>query len=128
VRGAVVTLYHYTCGHSAADIDAAGKVLPGFVLTERATYWPSRFAWFTDMSTPERDALGLTMHSIICDRTEHRYRVTDPTEVMPWHVVARSVPRDQREALESASGARPMHWFVAVCGVSVVRDPLERAS
>lgn len=122
-----MTYYHYCCAHSAAGIDATGKVLPGFMLTEREVPFTARVAWFTDLAVPDRFALGLTSFALACDRTEVRYRVTDPTEVMPWHVYARSIPRERREVIENAPGSRPAHWFVAVCGVLVVRDVLERA-
>lgn len=118
------TLYHFTCGHSRDQIGDTGKILPGSMLTDTDAAWPARFVWLTDMARPDRNALGLTSHTLRCDRTEHRYRVTDPTAVVPWHTVARLLTREQRDQLEAEPGARPMHWFVAVCGIAVVYDPL----
>lgn len=118
-----MSLYHYTCGHHAAAIKAAGKVIPGFMLTEKRLPWTGAVAWFTDLATPLRDALGLTTHVLDCDRTEVRFRVTDPTEVMPWWQYARHLPREDREWLETQPGSRPAHWWVSVCGVPVLADP-----
>lgn len=121
-------LYHYTCDHHAAEIAAAGKVVPGFMLTATSLPWTARVAWFTDLATPIRDALGLTSYLLDCDRTQHRFRVTDPTEVMPWGRYARLLPRADREWLEGQAGSRPAHWWVSVCGVPVVRDSAGRAA
>ena len=77
---------------------------------------------------PLREALGLTMNQIDCDRTAHRYRVTDDSAVLPWTAVARSMPREQREDLELAPGARPRHWYVATVSVQVTYDPVSVAA
>lgn len=80
--------------------------------------------WLTDLDAPARDALGLTSHLIDCDRTQHRYRVTDLTSVQHWLQVRRSHPL--RDELEHARGARPMHWYVSLLPVSVIYDPTNR--
>lgn len=116
------TLYHYTCAHHAPEIATAGKVLPGFMLTDKPMPWTGRIAWFTDLIPPNRFALGLTSYRLKCDRTEARFRVVDPTEVMPWWEYARAVPRELRDEIEGGPGVRPAHWWVSVCGVPVVAD------
>jgi hypothetical protein len=125
----VSDLYHYTCSHHAAGIEVAGKVVPGFMLTNNPDLpWTGRVAWFTNMATPHRDALGLTSVLLDCDRTEVRFRVTDPTEVVAWWHYARHLRREDREWLETQPGSRPAHWWVSVCGVPVVRDDRERVA
>lgn len=116
------TLYHYTCDHGAKGIAATGKVIPGFMLTENRLPWTGRVAWFTDLSSPHRQALGLTSEILTCDRTGHRFRVTDDTEAMPYWVFARLLTRAEREFVEAAPGARPAHWWVSVCGVPALLD------
>lgn len=116
-------LYHYTCDHGRQRLGDTGEVLPGAMLADGAIYWTALFAWFTDMTKPDRDGLGLTSHLVRCDRTAHRYRVTGGV-VTEWCKVARALPREYREAIENAPGSRPRHWFVADEPVPVVYDPI----
>lgn len=115
-------LYHYTCAHQAAGIDRTGEVLPLVLLLprRRALPWVATVAWFTDLARPDRHGLGLTSHTLRCDRTERRYRVTDASNVVPYARWARHAAREDREELEGVPGARPAHWYVADCGVPVV--------
>jgi len=63
----------------------AGQLVPGSTLVrDRDLPWPSRFLWLTDMATPDRDALGLTMKVLDCDRTRYRYRATNNGGVVAW--------------------------------------------
>jgi len=117
-----VTLWHYTCDHGRAALGESGRVIPAHRITDRATAPTGRYAWFTDLGTPVREALGLTMNLTTCDRTAHRYRVTDEASVVPWMEVRRDFPADWREGLEGIPGARPRHWWVAVGPVPVVLD------
>lgn len=120
----IADLYHYTCDHGHQAIGAAGSILPGARLTDRPTPWPARFVWLTDLERPLRQALGLTSYVLSCDRTRFRYRATDTSMVAPWWAVARHLPREVREELEGAVGARPAHWYVSAEPVPVVFDPL----
>jgi hypothetical protein len=121
-------LYHYCCEHSYQRIGRTGVLLPVHLfVTDKPVPWTGRLVWLTDMATPVRDALGLTSHILSCDRTTHRYRVTDSTSVLPWVKAARTIPREQREDVEGAPGAMPMHWYVSDVGVPVVYDPRRAA-
>lgn len=96
---------------------------PGVLLgTGKALPWTAEVGWFTDMAVPHREALGLTSYVARCDRTAHRFRVTDPTEVMRWGRYARRLAREEREWLETQPGSRPAHWWVALGPVPVVPD------
>lgn len=111
-------LYHYTCGHTRVKLGSRTATLrpntvPGLM---------SPLVWLTDLDKPIADALGLTSLLLLCDRTEHRYRVTDNTSAARWISVRRRHPL--RHALESAPGARPMHWWVSSLPVPVIYDPL----
>lgn len=117
-------LWHYTCDHGHERIDASGSVIPGAFQTGRFDT-PGVYAWFTDLSVPIRDGLGLTSQILTCDRTAHRYRVTDPTGIVPWSSVRRSC--EWAEELEAAEGARPRHWFVATGAVPVEYAPVTAA-
>lgn len=107
-------LWHYTCRHGHDAI--RGWLHPG----------TDGMIWLTDLDAPIRDALGLTMHLTNCDRTEYRYAVLDTSEVVPWWL-ARKLPDvvepARREALETARGAMPMHWWVAATPVPVTYAP-----
>ena len=118
-----MTYWHYTCDHGRAALGDAGIVHPAKYLTDRPMPWPGRFAWFTDMDTPQPAALGLTRILVSCDRTAHRYRVTDDTHLTPWSDFARNLPRAVRDELELEPGARPRHWWVALLGVPVEYAP-----
>jgi len=120
-----VTYFHFTCDHGHDGIGGTGTLLPGHFLTKREVPWTGRLVWLTDLAAPDRDALGLTSRILSCDRTRHRYRVTDETEVLPWVQVARTVPHDIREQIEGEPGSRPMHWYVSPVGVPAVYDPVQ---
>lgn len=102
-------LYHYTCEHGQTKI-----------LIDHSTLRPMTdgFLWLTDLDYPFRDALGLTSRILKCDRTQYRFDVDmvelDPTVVMPWVRLRREFEPHVVEALETAEGAMPMHWFLAV--------------
>lgn len=119
------TLYHYTCDHGHKGIGTEGYARPLARLAGGELPETARWLWLTDMATPDRDALGLTSQVLACDRLAHRYRVTRPVDVHPWVKVRRLVSPIVREALESAPGARPKHWYVSRQPQSVVLD--ERA-
>jgi hypothetical protein len=119
-----MSLYHYTCDHGHALLGSGSAVLvPGQEQTDKQVPWPGRLVWLTDLDKPVRDALGLTSHILACDRTRHRYRVTNPDRTVRWVTVARNYPRDE---IEAELGARPMHWWVSPGPVPVVYDPLAR--
>jgi hypothetical protein len=102
-------LYHYTCSHAAPQIEKDGFIRPA----ESAV-----FAWATDLYPPVREALGLTSHILKCDRMEHAFRVYSE-HMVPWMEVRKLY--DFRDALESAPGAMPMHWYVSPVAVPAVR-------
>lgn len=116
-------LYHFTCEHGRSALGDAGALIPACELTGKWMPWPGRYVWLTDLVVPMRGALGLTQRITLCDRTAHRYRVTDTTGVVPWHVAARGEPR--RWELEDNPDTRPMHWFVSLAHVPVEYDPLQ---
>ena len=118
-------LFHFTCAHRAPLIRADGYVRP---LAELLDTEPARlvvpwgaFAWFTDLAVPIRDALGLTSSILKCDRTEYRFRVFPPVEVTQWASVRREFPWAWE--LETADGARPMHWWISADPIPVIEAP-----
>lgn len=125
----MTTLYHYTCSHSRAELGDYGTLLP---TADRADIshlginaWPAFFVWLTDRPEPDADALGLTRNYIACDRTEHRYRVTDASTTVPWldHLQAEPQYASVAMLLESP-GADPSAWWVSKMPVPVAYDPL----
>jgi hypothetical protein len=112
-------LYHYACHHSAAGIRRCGELRP------HAHPWlPLPLVWLTDLDKPWRNALGLTSHTIACDRTEYRFAARDTSTAIPWTTYRRSVPIRAAVALESAPGVMPAHWWVSTVPVPV--SPEER--
>lgn len=120
-------LFHYTCAHSRAGIEADGSVLPLASLPgmdKKLALIPpwGHVAWFTDLTTPDPAGLGLTSQSLHCDRTEHRFRVTDRSGLVWWPQVRRTFA--QMQALEDAPGALPVHWWLSFGATPVVRQAL----
>lgn len=94
------------------------------------TAWPGLLVWLSNMgSNPVREALGLTSHTLDCDRLEVCYRVLTPGRCTWWPLWARELPRAVREQVEGSRGARPAHWWVAEGPVMValwgVREGVE---
>lgn len=126
----MTTLYHFTCTCGRDAIGPTGVVLPIAHHTPEAVKrcppdwrWMTEVCWFTDMARPDPVALGLTKRTIGCDRTEYRYRVTDPGGVQPWRTAARELPRN---AWRLTRGDHlPGRWWVAHGPVPVVLDPLQ---
>lgn len=118
------TLWHYTCEHAREKLGDAASLVPARYLSDKIPerYWPAELIWLTDLAVPIRDALGLTSRWSTCDRTTHRYRVTDTTYCYPWMEIRHVVPNP--EYLEAVDGTRPRHWWVARVPVPVVYDPL----
>jgi hypothetical protein len=115
-------LFHFTCAHSVNGIRRTNRLEPNVhPLLGRLA-----LVWLTDMEEPDIYGLGLTSHLIRCRRTE--YRVSVDTEALHWPDLARTLRRttsDRQvlagvESLESATGARPMHWWVSLASVPVV--------
>jgi hypothetical protein len=126
----MIGLYHYTCQHGRDAIGEAGTLLaPEQVQPGHAARLPphmrelSWFIWLTDLDVPHRDALGLTSHSLACDRTRYRYRVADTSHARRWTQLRSSCHPGMVEALESAPGAMPAHWWIATHPVRVHYAP-----
>lgn len=118
------TLWHFTCEHGHEAL-GGGRVLlvPGHRLSEivPAYWWPSRFVWLTDVAVPAREPLGLTSHSLDCDRTAYRYRVTDNRDCQPWKTARRPF-RHEAHILETP-GTRPARWYISGYPVPAIFDP-----
>lgn len=108
-------LYHHTCAHSAEKIRAERWLKPW----RQGQLGDVELVWLTDLDTPDRNALGLTSHTLKCDRTE--YRVTAVTsDAQRWVSYARTLPLETRRSLELEPGALPMHWWVCLLPVPIL--------
>lgn len=120
-------LFHFTCEHGHEGITADGEITPAVLLhpdnPALALLLPSQYAWFTDLTYPHREALGLTSNFAECDRTTHRYRATDTIDIVPWHTIRRSLPVDWVAGLELPDGILLMHWWVSEVPVPATYDP-----
>lgn len=123
-------LVHFTCSDCVDLIRADG------VLRSAADLHPGRDAgpvghliWATDIRSPLRHALGLANMGgrLLCDRTEHRFRVDDESLFTRWITLPRDVRRTHGPIM-AAAGARPAHWWVATVPVPVTYDPIERTT
>lgn len=124
-----MSLFHYTCQHGRDSIGRAGMLLParmlrrnpGVIVSPEA--WAvSSLVWATDMPEPDAEALGLTMRTIGCDRTQYRYLIADPSLMLRWGRVRSSWHPATRDRLELADGAQPVRWWVSREPVAAVLD------
>jgi hypothetical protein len=111
-------LWHFTCAHSVASIERLRSLRP-----HPHPLLDASLVWLTDLDRPFRDALGLTSHTLMCDRTEHRFEALDTSSAVWWPSYARAtnVDRQTCRALEMAAGAMPAHWWVSAAAVPARR-------
>ena len=130
-------LYHYTCDHSRAEI--TDTLEPAIHLMGKASRRAMRddpraivaqLVWLTDIpwiTVLNAHRVGLTRLSLLCDRTQNRYRVTDTANIQRWIEVRERWQiagrfREVINILEHAPGADPAHWYVSAAPVPVVLD------
>jgi hypothetical protein len=126
-----VIFWHFTCDHGRRGIGDTGMLVSASTQVDpdrlhRLPAWRRALMdiiWLTDLDVPDRLALGLTSKMLDCDRTAHRYRATTYKPIR-YVSFRRDLPKRLRDELEDASGALPMHWWMAYTPVSVVYDPL----
>jgi hypothetical protein len=121
-------LFHYTCEHGRAALGDVGVVVPmrkhAPESAERLPAdwgWMADLVWFTDQWPPDRIDLGLTMAVTPCDRTQHRYRATDASSLVPWHVGWLELPRNAW--MLTQGDRRPGRWWLGWDPVPVAYDP-----
>lgn len=122
--GAVPALHHFTCSHFVIPITATGAVVP-----HRHPAFPSlgRVAWFTTDVWADPDRTGLTSRTLACDRTKHRFRVTEAAMCLPWIevrnlMVSLGQPGFERETIHDFEYyAAPETWWISAVPVPVVR-------
>ena len=113
-----VGLYHWTCSHGFAAIGPIGVLRP---TPQIAMPGCPLLVWMTDMEVADRQALGLQSEVLLkCDRTEHRYLVTDQSKCVRWAdwQLRIRLPRDFLS--QFTFGRKPMHWWVSEAPVPVV--------
>jgi hypothetical protein len=113
-----VRLYHFTCAHAAPLIRQCGELRPH----PQVLLAGVGLVWLTDLDAPNRYAIGLTSHSLPCDRMAHRFEV-DVEEPLRWVDYLREMPFEVKRAarqLAVAPGTRPMHWYVSAEPIEVL--------
>ena len=100
------TFYHYSCRHGAVGIRGTGWVRPN-----SHPLLCHELVWLTDMAQPAMNALGLTSHTIDCDRTAYRVTVQTDNAVW-WPIWARRLDLETRRKFDTAYGAMPARWWV----------------
>lgn len=109
-------IVHYSCEHGAEQIRKAGFVV---VPQQQIVLGNPTLSWWTHVPNPPRAALGLTSHSLSCDRMDHRFRALDGSALFRWNDVRHVFPRQGVLRLEAARGARPAYWWVSTEPVEV---------
>lgn len=98
-----MTLYHYCCHHSAYAIEH-----DRFTLRPGLDGW----LWLTDLDHADRRGLGLTSNYLSCDRTECRFVVDDPIEVVRWIDIRKALPPVLVRELEGDPRVLLAHWYL----------------
>jgi len=111
-------LFHLTCRHAAGKIVVAGFMV---VPQPQPVLGDMRLSWFTHVPNARNVALGLTSHTLKCDRTERRFRVLEPEKLFRWNDIRSAIPGEGPIHLEGARGTRPEWWWVAQEPVLVER-------
>lgn len=116
-------LYHFTCSHSAPEIQRAGELRPHV----QRQLDGRRLIWLTDLEDATRSQLGLTSWTLSCDRMEYRVTVDgDAVRWLPYIGTAFGSARSRRTArVLHGPGTLPMHWWVAEAPLPVLA--VERA-
>lgn len=119
-------IHHFTCNHGQTGIvndgfrvrTPATRMLPTVYNQAEASLgamaWTLNVTWYTDEELPDKDWLGFGVGDNPCDRTEHRFRVRDETQVRTWRAFTRDAPRALVEAVASIPGANPETWLVSI--------------
>ena len=114
-------LWHYTCTHRASMIARDSHTIRPHQQVQFGNLAPAMI-WLSDLRPPVRDALGLTMNYISCDRMAVEYEIADTAECQWWPVFRRRVLREHPgdaglragiAGIEAAPGALPAHWWVS---------------
>lgn len=115
-------LYHFTCDHGAQGIRERGMVLPVAMVVQDASAldqvpatmrWATNYSWWTNISEPEYNWLGLQSVHLFCDRMANCFRAkVAPGYAQWWPVVLRELRLDYARMLSLTPGARPATWWV----------------
>lgn len=119
----MIDWFHRTCEHSVAGIEEAGLLRP----KPHPFLGNIPLVWLTSQRGATRAMLGLTSHTLDCDRMAHLYRVLpeDHERIDWWGDVCRDsrmvpyLPGIRR--LQAARGTRPGLWGVTPFEVHVER-------
>ena len=113
-------LWHFTCRHSAMRIGDRGLLRPLADLVPTPIPWTGVLVWLTDDIDATTRSLGLTSHTLDCDRSEVRYRTSGPHQAIHWPALRHQFPTDDVQALER--NRSPLTWWVSPKPVGVRVD------
>jgi len=118
------SLWHFTCRHSARQIQrTALRPLLMPQPQHPATGLP-RLLWLTALPAPDREATGLTSHTLRCDRMEFRYLALRTAGCVPWLASPfRELASPGWLAGIEAFPHDPENWFVTDRPVPARFDP-----
>lgn len=109
--------FHFTCSHGRAGIGLVGRIRPNDNPEAIALAPWAAAVWLTNaegVGLPDgvrEVALGLTSHTLGCDRVEYCYRVERAPKAVPW-LESPLRTAEAGSALEAA-GTRPDLWWVS---------------
>lgn len=106
----MVELWHFTCRHAAQRIADADMVLKPHA---QPTLGGMELIWFTHVAGASSRSLGLSSHTLKCDRRERMFRVLEPEKAFAWNEVRAVLPLSGVRLLEAAHGTMPAFWWVA---------------
>lgn len=113
-------LWHRTCSHAADSLGNHGELDP----TKTAIIAGlGQIVWLSTNPDATRWDLGITSHTLDCDRMEYLYRSSGPNRAVPWAAARLRIPIMTRWLLEHdvhTKAERPhATWWISFRPVNV---------
>lgn len=121
----MTALYHRTCVHRVGQIITDTRNGTGTLFPHRQPLLGVKAIWLTHLPWAPRESLGLTSHTLDCDRMQFLLEVIDPHAVTMWASVRDAFEEDAVHQLEAAKGTRPDYWWITgePQNVKLVEEP-----
>lgn len=104
----VERLFHFTCEHGWSALGKRGRLRSQMA----HPLLGCDVVWLTTEGAPDREATGLSMHTISCDRMRYRYIVTDIAACRPWLTSPERAVAPRLHVQDLESFGDPEHWWI----------------
>lgn len=101
-------LFHFTCEHGHQALGRRGRLCAPMA----HPLLGCNVVWLTTEGLPDREATGLGMNTITCDRMRYRYIVTDISQCRAWLGSPERDAAPSRHVRDLESFGDPEHWWI----------------